>query len=594
VVLAIYGTGESLTSTETKVKQLSLMSKSDVSIIIPCYNHGEYLSESIDSCRKQSRAPREIIVVDDASSDPGTKEILGQLRGDDLTVIRLEKNGGVSQARNEGIAAAAGSMILPLDADDRLEPDFIEEAVPILENDARCGVVYSQGYYFGAEEGIVPIPSYQFPGILLDPYIFSVGLFRKQDWKKVGGYSTSMKEAWEDYEFWISIIELGRTVHQIPKPLIGYRRHELGSRDNWVNSVDRRVELHKRIFELHKDFYCKNIDVLFRNHVENEGLKQARETLAPRTFRPEMYHLGENITSHLCEEEIPRKKWTTVSFPLQGEWREEDTVRLDPMNNPGFGRIGRITLWREKEKVHEVDFPLLAERAVFHGAYLVRAEEGLFFSCGVDPQIWIPWNLLVTHEIEKPDRIEFELYLDANFFDTVHAMQRTAKVLAKGRYGLVSLEDDVDAYQRQLIEELSRRRMNASGSFYKWAKGLEDVARVVALACSRFLPLRGERESCAKSESWMLIPHRKNKVSWHLEEEQGKDLIIETDRPLEAVWLETSKGRMMGLPMDPGFCRFRFATHAANKARLRYTNKSGRRHTAGWLVLSKESKHRID
>lgn len=566
-----------------------LMSKTDVSIIIPCYNHGKYLADSIQSCRKQTREPREIIVVDDASPDPETQSILDDLEADDLAIIRLKQNGGVARARNEGIRIASGSMILPLDADDVLEPEFLEEAIPVMNNHPDCGVVYSQGYYFGAEEGIVPIPPYQFPGILLDPYIFSVGLFRKVDWEKAGGYSEEMRDAWEDYEFWISIIELGKTVYQIAKPLIGYRRHEQGSRDNWVNSVERRVELHKRIFELHKEFYCRNIDVLFRNHVENGGLKQAREMLAPREFHPELYRLGEEVENYPADGTVPEREWTTVSFSVDGGWRLEDTLRLDPMNNPGFGKVGTIRLFSGDKAWKEINFTSVAGQAIFHGSYLVRANDGLFFSCGVDPQIWIPWRVLAEGEGGSVDRIEVDLRLEANFFDTLHAMQRTAKVLAKGRYGLVSLEDDVDAYQKQLLEELSRRRMNASGIAYRLGKALEDGIRLLAISAAKVAGKGGRSKAVSEGNKWSIQLSAKSDIQVEIVKETNSELQISVTAPLGSVWVETAKARIMGVPENQGFSQFRFPTEKLDFGRIRYTDSKGVRHTLGWLTRNSES-----
>ena len=91
-----------------------------VTIVIPCYNHGAYLPETLKSVHEQTFQDFEIIVVDDGSSDPATVTILRNLEMNRTRVIHTA-NHGVSAARNRGIAEARGTYILPLDADDLIE-----------------------------------------------------------------------------------------------------------------------------------------------------------------------------------------------------------------------------------------------------------------------------------------------------------------------------------------------------------------------------------------------------------------------------------------------------------------------------------------
>ena len=79
----------------------------EVSVIIPCYNQGQYLHEAIDSVLGQTFSDLEIIVVDDGSSDPATREILDVLNRTATRLLRRE-NGGLAAARNSGINAARG------------------------------------------------------------------------------------------------------------------------------------------------------------------------------------------------------------------------------------------------------------------------------------------------------------------------------------------------------------------------------------------------------------------------------------------------------------------------------------------------------
>lgn len=101
-----------------------------VSIIIPCYNASEFISETLESIFKQSHRNYEIIIVDDGSTDKSA-EIIQKVK-EPLTYI-FQKNGGVSKARNTGLEHATGDYILFLDADDLLETDFLKARIEALQ-----------------------------------------------------------------------------------------------------------------------------------------------------------------------------------------------------------------------------------------------------------------------------------------------------------------------------------------------------------------------------------------------------------------------------------------------------------------------------
>ena len=90
-----------------------------VSVVIPCFNHGEFLPEAVCSATCIERDDIELIVVDDGSTDERTRKEMDALPAQGIKVIRQE-NKGLAAARNAGIAISRGEYILPLDADDRL------------------------------------------------------------------------------------------------------------------------------------------------------------------------------------------------------------------------------------------------------------------------------------------------------------------------------------------------------------------------------------------------------------------------------------------------------------------------------------------
>ena len=210
-----------------------------VSVIVPCYNQGEFLCECIESILTSTYRNLEIVVVDDGSTDPQTKEVLRNLNYDKPIVINQD-NQGLPSARNAGIAKAKGRYILPVDADDKIAPSFLEKAVSVLEKDQRIGIVGGLTELFGAQTGIFKLPKYTKSGCLLRNCLVCTQMFRREDWCKVGGYNPNMIYGFEDWDFWLSLIELGRKVYQFNEVVFLYRKHS-GSMIGNISSDEKKM-----------------------------------------------------------------------------------------------------------------------------------------------------------------------------------------------------------------------------------------------------------------------------------------------------------------------------------------------------------------
>src|SRR4051812_33220552 len=90
-----------------------------VSVIIPCYNHGAYIDEAIQSVLAQTLQDFEILVLDDGSTDPDTIALFASRTWPRTRLFRTE-NGGLAKARNFLLARCSGKYLCALDADDRL------------------------------------------------------------------------------------------------------------------------------------------------------------------------------------------------------------------------------------------------------------------------------------------------------------------------------------------------------------------------------------------------------------------------------------------------------------------------------------------
>lgn len=109
------------------------MEEEKVSVIIPCYNFGDYIEECVTSINNQTYSNVEIIVVNDGSTD-GTKEILERLRQTYSKIKVINKNNeGVSSARNDGLNAATGKYVMFVDGDDYLAPDCVSYMKSLIE-----------------------------------------------------------------------------------------------------------------------------------------------------------------------------------------------------------------------------------------------------------------------------------------------------------------------------------------------------------------------------------------------------------------------------------------------------------------------------
>jgi len=241
-----------------------------VSVIIPCYNHGRFICEAIESIRAQTWRDFEIIVVDDGSDDPETIDVLGNLDVPRVRVFRTE-NAHLSAARNFGIRQSAGAFILTLDADDRFEPTFIEKGMKVLNQEPGIGVVTCFVKPFGSSQAEAFLPEGGgVENFLLKNNCCGNALFRYQCWVDAGGYNEAMR-GFEDWDFWIGVTKHGWRVKTIPEFLFFYRDTE-GSMYKSVNS--RRPELFRAIVENHVELFREHIvDVLYRKERRIKYLK---------------------------------------------------------------------------------------------------------------------------------------------------------------------------------------------------------------------------------------------------------------------------------------------------------------------------------
>ncbi|WP_134704972.1 glycosyltransferase family A protein [Ammoniphilus sp. YIM 78166] len=241
-----------------------------VSVVIPCFNYGKYLEEAIDSCLNSTFRDIEIIVVNDGSTDPDTISVLENLQKPKTRVIHQE-NKGLPCARNTGIAAAKGKYILPLDADDTIEPTYIEKAVAVLESKPGIGFVSAGIRHFGDYNKEILFPPINFYSLLFKNEVTVCSMFRKKAWSDVGGYNELMRQGFEDWDFWISLMKRGWLGYRIPEVLFNYRRHGK-TMLHYSNKI--RKQLFRQIQNNHPELYRKErLEQLKKQWVMSQGKK---------------------------------------------------------------------------------------------------------------------------------------------------------------------------------------------------------------------------------------------------------------------------------------------------------------------------------
>lgn len=256
--------------------------KSNVTVIIPCYNDGQYIMEALQSIYKQTLLPEKIIIVDDGS-DVTTKKILNAINHP-LVQIVYQENKGVSGARNLAISIAQTDYILNLDADDYYEPTFLEKAVAVFYHDQEVVAVSSYCRIFKAQTTIEIIEPQggSLKNFIVKNQSRASAMFTKKTWLSVGGFDEEMKEGYEDWEFWIAILKLGGTVHIIPEVLSHYRVKKVSRDQNALKKYD--FELRNYIFLKHKEVYQEHLDfyigeLLRQNSLLRNSVHKAKKSI---------------------------------------------------------------------------------------------------------------------------------------------------------------------------------------------------------------------------------------------------------------------------------------------------------------------------
>lgn len=181
-----------------------------VSVIVPSYNMARFLPQSVASALAQTYTNVEVLIVDDGSTD-NTTEVVQQWAGNPRVRVHRQVNGGLSHARNQGIAHTRGAFIALLDADDVWAPDKLARQMPLFRAQPEIGVVYSsyqrmdlQGEpvhtgFTAMHRGWVSGP------LLIENFLpASSVVARRECFERYGGFDVALRTG-EDYDMWLRL-----------------------------------------------------------------------------------------------------------------------------------------------------------------------------------------------------------------------------------------------------------------------------------------------------------------------------------------------------------------------------------------------------
>jgi len=229
-----------------------MTSTGKVSIVVPCFNQERFIGETLRSVAAQRYKDWECIVVDDGSTDRSADIIASFVRRDARFRYLYQANSGVAASRNAGFAQASGSHFLPLDGDDLIHPDFLQATMDCFARHPGATLVHCRTRRFGAKNGVWRLPDYSYDRLLFQNMLVNSSVFRRDAFERAGGYAQEMVHGFEDWEFYVRLLDPQAEVRHVKRPLFLYRVKDASRTSEQIRAG--RVEESMRLI------YARNSD----------------------------------------------------------------------------------------------------------------------------------------------------------------------------------------------------------------------------------------------------------------------------------------------------------------------------------------------
>lgn len=356
-----------------------------VSIIIPVYNAAPYIADTLESVLQSTYTDIEIVCMDDGSTDKSWSILKQYAEKDKRIRVFHQENAGVCKARNEAIAASHGEYILPIDADDLLLPQFIAQAVSVLNSHQEVKVVAPTAEFFGERTGLWRLPTFNLRKEAHKNILAACAMYRRTDFDRTGGYCEEII-AREDWEFWIHMLKDGGEVVRLPEVGLRYRVQKHSKRVS-----DRKMKRHviKVLNSRHPEFFERWLGGPLRYYRSwSHLINTLYRIICPRHTHTERAFDGmrDFITSLPVRFSIP--ECGRIIYKGRNELREFDTqvgpVVVKSFRKPNF--INRIAygLFRPSKAERSCRYAsMLRQKGIGSpapvGWYSERGWLGLFF-----------------------------------------------------------------------------------------------------------------------------------------------------------------------------------------------------------------------
>jgi glycosyltransferase involved in cell wall biosynthesis len=241
----------------------------DIAIVVPCRNAAPWLPELFASIAAQTRAPAEVVIVDDGSTDDSRAiaEHWGSERHPFRITVLHQSAEGLYRAVARGFESTTAAMMVRVDADDVLHPAFLASLAEALESAPGAGYSYSAVRMFGDASGRYHTRPFSAPHLVLEGnFVCAAALMRREAYDEAGGVADL--PAWEDWDLWLSFLDAGYEGVFVDEELYFWRRH--GQTRNQLNWIDRRrlrLQIMRRHPRLVRRYLVRGLPLLARRVV---------------------------------------------------------------------------------------------------------------------------------------------------------------------------------------------------------------------------------------------------------------------------------------------------------------------------------------